>query len=218
MVERIPPATQILLIALAAGYAIQSFGGDIVIALFALWPLGTGELARVGGNVVDLTFAPWQLVTYAFLHGGVVHLLFNAFALYMFGGPIEYLFGTRHYLVYWFVCVIGAAVAQLATIALLMPPDTHHPTIGASGGVFGLLLAFGMLYPRQRILLIFPPIPMPAWLFVILYGLLELYLGLTGSAPSIAHFAHLGGMVTGIVLIQYWRGKLPIKPRRILNR
>ena len=218
MVERIPPGTQLLLIAMAAGFALQYFLGDIMYAWFALWPLGTDQVERLGGDAIRVAFGPWQVVTYAFLHGGWIHLFFNAFALYMFGGPIEYLFGTRHYLVYWFVCVIGAALAQLATIAWLLPPGAIGPTVGASGGVFGLLLAFGMMYPRQRIMLLFPPIPMPAWLFVILYGLLELYLGLTSPGSSIAHFAHLGGMVAGIVLIQYWRGKLPLKPKRILTR
>jgi membrane associated rhomboid family serine protease len=80
-----------------------------------------------------------------------------------------------------------------------------YPTIGASGGVFGLLLAFGMMFPRRMILLIFPPIPMPAWLFVTLYGIVELVLGVTGSQSGVAHFAHLGGMVVGFALIQYWR-------------
>lgn len=84
--------------------------------------------------------------------------------------------------------------------------------------MFGVLLAFGMMYPHQRIMLIFPPIPMPAWLFVTGYGLVELYLGITGTQAGVAHFAHLGGMVAGFVLIQYWRGRLPFKPRRILMR
>ena len=108
--------------------------------------------------------------------------------------------------------------AQLATQAWLMPDGPMIPTVGASGGVFGLLLAFGMMYPHQRILLLFPPIPMPAWLFVIGYGALELVLGLSQPGSNVAHFAHLGGMAIGFVLIQYWRGKLPWRPRRILTR
>ena len=92
-----------------------------------------------------------------------------------------------------------------------------YPTVGASGGVFGILLAFGMMYPHNRIMLIFPPIPMPAWLFVTGYGLVELYLGITGTQAGVAHFAHLGGMLGGYLLVQYWRGRLPLKPSRYLE-
>jgi membrane associated rhomboid family serine protease len=126
-------------------------------------------------------------------------------ALYMFGGDIERLLGTRRFLVYYLVCVIGAAVTQLVVMGNMARPA--GPTIGASGGVFGLLLAFGMAYPQRRIILLFPPIPMPAWLFVTLYGLLELYLGVTGTSQGVAHFAHLGGMLAGYVLLTVWRGK-----------
>jgi membrane associated rhomboid family serine protease len=145
------------------------------------------------------------LLTYGFLHGGLTHLFFNMFALYMFGGEIERLLGSRRFLTYYLACVIGAAVAQLVVVSnVTMPPI---PTVGASGGVFGLLLAFGMAFPQRRIMLLFPPIPMPAWLFVTLYGLLELYLGVTGSGQGVAHFAHLGGMVAGYALLVYWRGQ-----------
>jgi membrane associated rhomboid family serine protease len=103
------------------------------------------------------------------------------------------------------MCVVGAALMHLIVVsAAQMPP---LPTVGASGGVFGLLLAFGMAYPKRMIVLLFPPIPMPAWLFVTLYGALELYLGITQTAQGVAHFAHLGGMATGFVLIRYWRAQ-----------
>jgi membrane associated rhomboid family serine protease len=146
---------------------------------------------------------PWQIVSYAFLHGGATHLLFNMFALYMFGPDIERLLGSKRFLVYYLVCVVAAALAQLLVLHLLGNPPV--PTVGASGGIFGLLLAFGMAWPRRKLMLVFPPIPMPAWLFVTLYGLLELYLGLTGSNAGVAHFAHLGGMFGGLALIFYWR-------------
>jgi membrane associated rhomboid family serine protease len=126
-------------------------------------------------------------------------------ALYMFGGDIEQLLGTRRYLVYYLLCVVGAAVTQLLVMGNIDRPPV--PTVGASGGVFGLLLAFGMAFPQRRIILLFPPIPMPAWLFVTLYGLLELYLGVTGTSQGVAHFAHLGGMVVGFVLLMLWRGQ-----------
>jgi len=149
----------------------------------------------------------WQLLTYGFLHGGLTHLFFNMFALYMFGGEIERLLGTKRYVVYYLVCVIGAALAQLLVLSNMDSPPI--PTVGASGGVFGLLLAFGMAYPQRRIMLMFPPIPMPAWLFVTLYGLLEIYLGITGTQSGVAHFAHLGGMLGGWLLIRQWRRRPP---------
>jgi membrane associated rhomboid family serine protease len=208
----LPPVTRALLIANAAVFLLQQVIGDMLLMWFALWPLGSEPL-RGGGTV---GFEIWQLVTYGFLHGGLTHLLFNMLALWMFGGTIERLFGARPFAIYYFACVIGAAVAQLAVIEWFT--GGFYPTLGASGGVFGVLLAFGMMYPHQRIMLIFPPIPMPAWVFVTGYGLIELYLGITGTQAGVAHFAHLGGMVAGFVLIQYWRGRLPFKPRRILMR
>src|SRR4029453_474145 len=149
------------------------------------------------------SFHVWQLLTYGFLHGGVAHLFFNMFALYMFGGDVEGLLGSRRFLVYYLVCVVGAALTQLVVMGGIQRPPAAG--LGASGGVFGLLLAFGMAYPQRRIMLLFPPIPMPAWVFVTLYGLLELYLGVTGTAQGVAHFAHLGGMVAGFAMLTMWR-------------
>lgn len=186
-----PPATQALLIGNIGMYLLQLLTGNQLIFWFALWPLGDG------------LFGPWQLITYSFLHGGLAHIFFNMYALFMFGGEIERLFGSRWYLAFYGVCVITAGLAQLAVAAFTNSPP--YPTIGASGGVFGLLLAFGMYFPRRRLMLIFPPIPMPAWLFVTLYGVLELYLGVTGAAPGVAHFAHLGGMLGGYLMIRQRR-------------
>jgi membrane associated rhomboid family serine protease len=168
---------------------------------------GSGYEVRGWGN-----FQIWQVITYAFLHGNLMHLLFNMFAVYMFGGEIERTWGERRYVIYYVACIIGAAVAQLLVTSLDGGPA--YPTVGASGGVFGLLLAFGMMYPRRMIMLIFPPIPMPAWLFVTVYGVIELYLGVTGTQQGVAHFAHLGGMAAGFLMIQYWRGRAPFTPRR----
>ncbi|HEY8538628.1 MAG TPA: rhomboid family intramembrane serine protease, partial [Steroidobacteraceae bacterium] len=124
---------------------------------------------------------------------------------YMFGSEVERLFGPRRYLTYYLLCVIGAALMHL--IVVEAAGMRLVPAVGASGGVFGLLLAFGMAWPHRKLMLLFPPIPMPAWLFVTLYGLLELYLGITQTAQGVAHFAHLGGMATGFVLIRYWRAQ-----------
>jgi membrane associated rhomboid family serine protease len=206
----LPPVTRALLIANVAIYLLQMLTGEALIVNFALWPLGASTYENVAG------FQVWQVVTYGFLHGGFTHLAFNMLALWMFGGAIENLFGARPFALYYFVCVIGAALAQLAVVHFFT--GGYYPTLGASGGVFGLLLAYGMMYPHSRIMLLFPPIPMPAWLFVTGYGVIELFLGITGTQAGVAHFAHLGGMAFGFVLILYWRGKLPWKPRRVLVR
>ena len=217
MFKHLPPLTKFLLFANMAVYGLQLLTGDVLLLRFALWPLGEGVPMEFGQELVTVQFLPWQLVTYGFLHGSPIHLAFNMLALYMFGGPLERLWGTRPFVLFYFLCVVGAGLMQLYAVG--SPTGASFtPTIGASGGVMGLLLGFGMMYPNERIMLIFPPIPMPAWLFVILYGLMELYLGLSSRMPTIAHFAHLGGMAAGFVLIQYWRGRLPFKPRRILTR
>jgi membrane associated rhomboid family serine protease len=193
-----PPVTRTLLILNVAIFALQYVMGPFLLRWFALWPPASAQFPGAPG------FEVWQLLTYGFLHGGLTHLFFNMFALYMFGGEIERMFGARRFLTYYLVCVVGAAIAQLVVISNI--DSRPVPTVGASGGVFGLLLAFGMAFPQRRIMLLFPPIPMPAWLFVTLYGLLELYLGVTGSGQGIAHFAHLGGMVAGFILLLRWRG------------
>ncbi|MGI9245145.1 MAG: rhomboid family intramembrane serine protease [Steroidobacteraceae bacterium] len=193
-----PPVTRALLILNLIVFGLQLLADPVLVSLFGLWPPASAQYPGTPG------FEPWQLLTYGFLHGSPSHLFFNMFALWMFGGEIERLLGTRRFLTYYLVCVVGAAVAQLLVLANLDLPPV--PTVGASGGVFGLLLAFGMAFPQRRIMLIFPPIPMPAWLFVVLYGALELYLGVTGSGQGVAHFAHLGGMAAGYALLVYWRG------------
>jgi len=194
--NRLPPVTRALLMANVGVFIIQLLTGNLLIGTFALWPFGSPQFRGTP------SFEIWQLVTYGFLHGSLTHLLFNMLALYMFGGDIERLLGSQRFLVYYLVCVVGAAVAQLVVLGGMNRPPV--PTVGASGGVFGLLLAFGMSFPHRKLMLLFPPIPMPAWLFVTLYGLLELYLGVTGSGVGVAHFAHLGGMVTGYLLLTYW--------------
>ena len=139
-----------------------------------------------------------------------MHLAFNMFALYMFGGAIEQVFGGRRFLLYYFVCVLSAALTQLVFAAV-----THgfYPTVGASGGIFGILLAYGMYFPHTRLMLLFPPIPMRARVFVTVYAVIELFLGVTGTQAGVAHFAHLGGMLGGYLLLRYWRGS-PMSRRR----
>ena len=146
-------------------------------------------------------FYPWQLVSYMFLHGGFGHLFFNLFALWMFGQQIEHVWGTRRFVSYYLLSGVGAAFVHLLV--------SGSPVIGASGGVFGILLAYGMMFPNRRILLLIPPVPIPAKFFVAGYGALELLNGLSASYSGVANFAHLGGMLAGFLLIRYWR--LPIR-------
>jgi membrane associated rhomboid family serine protease len=197
-----PPAAMIILGVTVVAYLFQSMNMLESIRLLALWPLGTPDRIEFSGiGTVNTGFGPWQLVTYALLHGGIGHLFFNMFALYMFGLPIEQAWGSQRFVIYYVVCVIGAGLVQLVTAAV---SGGVYPTIGASGGVFGLLLAFGMMYPNQRILLLIPPVPIRAKYFVIGYGLLTLLFGVTGSMGGVAHFAHLGGMLFGLAMILYW--------------
>jgi membrane associated rhomboid family serine protease len=191
------PVARALLVACVVCFGLQYLLGDRPLLPFALWPLG----AEPGLP----PFRPWQLVTYSFLHGSFLHLFFNMFALYMFGPEIERLLGSQRFLFYWMTCVVSAAALQL--VVQHLSPGPGAPTVGASGGIFGLLLAFGMAYPHRKLMLVFPPIPMPAWLFVTGYGLLELYLGVFGEGGNIAHFAHVGGMIGGFVLLMMWRSK-----------
>ena len=171
---------------------LLEYSGSVSLMQFALWP-GDG-------------FQPWQLVSYSFLHGGLTHLLFNMLGLYMFGSDIERLFGSRFYLTYYFAAVIAAALCHLGVTALMgLPPI---PTVGASGGIYGLLLAFGWYFPTRRVMLLFPPIPMNARTFVIVFGALELFFGVTGTAAGVAHFAHLGGMLGGWLMIELRRRRL----------
>lgn len=206
-----PPVIKNLLIVNALVFLAQMVPSTnaFLTEWFALWPLDTPDLPGLG------SFLPWQLVTYAFMHANLTHILFNMFALWMFGIQLENTWGSQRFAVFYFVCVIGAGIVQVV-VATAGPGA--YATIGASGGVFGLLLAFGMMWPNQPIYLYFL-LPIKAKWFVIFYGLAELYSGL-GSYGSpigenaVAHFAHLGGMFFGFLLLQYWRGRLPIKPQR----
>ena len=187
----VPNVIFALLVLNGLAFALQQFSFEFMLLNFGLWPAG----------VPSSPFAPWQLLTYGFLHGNFMHLAFNMFALWMFGRELELLMGPQRFLTYYLTCVIGAGVIQLMVAKF---QGGLYPTVGASGGVFGILLAFGMTFPNRMIMLIFPPIPMRAKYFVVLYGLLELYLGVSGNAPGVAHFAHLGGMLFGFILLQYW--------------
>ncbi len=212
MFPKLPPVTQALLIANAAVFLLQMAVGDAALANFMLWPISDGSYDP---SAPGFRFLPWQLLTYAFMHGSFSHMLFNMIALYMFGAALEHTWGNKRFLTYYLVCVVGAGLLQLLVGWWTMSNGGNaYPTVGASGGVFGLLLAYGMLFPNHRLMLLFPPIPMKARTFVILYGAIELMLGFTGLQPGVAHFAHLGGMLFGWLLIRYWRGQPPFGKRR----
>ena len=193
---QIPPLTRALMLACTAIFCVQQL--VFLSGAFALWPLASGN------------FMPWQMVSYAFLHGGIGHLFFNMLGLWMFGSELERLWGQRRYWQFLLAGVLTAAIAQLVITALT---GSRVPTVGASGGLYALLLAFGMLFPNRVIMPLFPPIPMKARTFVIVFGVLELVLGLYGRS-GVAHFAHLGGMLGGFLMIRYWRGQPPFAGRR----
>ena len=160
-------------------------------------------------------FEIWQPFTYMFMHANISHLFFNMFSLWMFGRTLEVELGWKRFLTYYLVCGVGAGLFQmgiaqidLSHLAVGDPAWISYmqtPTVGASGAIFGLLLAFGMLHPNATIMLIIPPIPMKAKWFVVIYGILELLLGVSGTMSGVAHFAHLGGMFWGWLLLLWWR-------------
>ncbi len=177
-----------------AVFLLQSLAPGAFELHFALWPL-----QPVDGAVY---FRFWQVITYAFLHGGMPHILFNMWGLWLFGSEIERYLGSARLLSIYAASVVTAAASQLF-VPMLFNAEAA-PTVGASGGVFGLLLAYAFMFPHRKIVLLFPPIPMPAWLFAALYAGLELFLGLTGAQTNVAHFAHLGGMIGSGLLLAYW--------------
>ncbi|MFM8345093.1 MAG: rhomboid family intramembrane serine protease [Betaproteobacteria bacterium] len=195
----IPAATKALMLLCVGLFCAQRLLPPWFETFFALWPPGNGH------------FGPWQLLSYGLLHGDPAHLFFNMLGLWMFGSEIERLWGHKRYLQFIVASVLSAAIVQLLWGVLTAH---NQPTVGASGALFGLLLAFGMMFPNRIIMPLFPPIPMKAKVFVAVFGGLELLFGLGGSS-GVAHFAHLGGMLGGFLMIQYWRGRAPFnRPRR----
>lgn len=211
---RLPPVTLGLLIAIGVMFLLQLTVPRENLLFLELWPWGNFVLGLGGdGEVVTAGFRPWQLVTYGLMHGGWAHLLFNAFALFQFGSPVERVLGSRRFLFFFFFCVVGAGLCQLTvTTAMQEPGALPIATVGASGGIFGLLLAFAIYYPDARLIFLLIPVPVPAKYAVMIYGAIELYLGLSGSQSGVAHFAHLGGLLFGWLLIQYWRPRKPERP------
>ncbi len=183
-----PPAVKhLLIINLLAFVALSTpVVSEYLFTYGALWPIDSGR------------FGVWQLISYMFLHAGFGHIFFNLFALWMFGQAIENFWGTNRFVIYYFLTGIGAALLHM------LIGGGGAPTLGASGAVYGILLAFGMMFPNRPIMLLFPPIPIKAKYFVAIFGAIELISGLTRANSGVAHFAHLGGMLVGFILIKYW--------------
>lgn len=188
MFDNLPRVTRLLLLANVTVFFAQWLLPGRLEDGFALWPIAQG-------------FQPWQLFTYAFLHGGFAHIAFNMFGLVMFGAELERVLGPKRYFNLYMASVLTAAVAQVLVSDWL---GQSLPTVGASGGVYGLVLGFAMIFPQRRIMLIFPPIPLPARVFAGLFIALELYLGTSGRNTGVAHFAHLGGMFGGWLMLRHW--------------
>jgi membrane associated rhomboid family serine protease len=192
-----PPAIKAIIITNVIVFLFQnSVFGPALTTYGALWPIGSN-------NSAGYSFHLWQPVTYLFLHGGFTHIFFNMFALWMFGVEIENYWGTKNFVTFYFTCGIGAAL-----INLLATYGSPYPTIGASGAIFGVLLAFGMMFPDRYIYLYFL-LPVKTKYFVAGYALIEFFSGLgnrtMGSGSDIAHFAHLGGMLVGFIYIMIRR-------------
>ena len=187
----------VLIVANIVVYGLQHLFGWPFQAAFALWPWG-----EFSDGSTTVGFKPWQLVTAAFMHDprSLAHIALNMFALYQFGGDVERVMGPRAFAWLYGASILTGNIVQLIVVSM----DTASgigPTVGASGGVFGVLLAFGVLFPRRRVLLLIPPIPMPAWVLVTGYGLLELGQGVFGTQQGVAHFAHLGGMLGAFIVL-----------------
>ncbi len=198
-----PKGMKFLLISTTAVWLFQLFlqlgirFGNVYVygvffRLFALYPLGEG-------------FLVWQLVTYLFLHGGFFHIFFNMLALWFFGVELEHVWGTRRFLTYYFLCGIGAGLSNIFLTPLFTVPA---PTIGASGAIYGVLIAFGMLFPDAPVFIYFL-FPIKAKYFVAIFIAIELFYGVTGTGTGIAHFAHLGGAFVGFIYLMLYRRSIP---------
>ena len=211
ILANMPPVVKNLIMANVIVYIITMISGNFMYEHFSLFYFKSPF------------FKPFQLVTHMFMHGGFAHILFNMYALFIFGSVLERVWGSQKFLFYYFVTGIGAALIHLGVMALQLRgymADLNAgdllaraqiqdilvtPTVGASGAIYGLLLAYGMLFPNNIMQLIFPPVALKAKWFVLIYGAIELLLGLSGRGGNIAHFAHLGGMIFGYFLILYWK-------------
>ena len=201
MLERMTPVVKNLVIINVLVFLAQQAMPQLTPQFMGHYPLGGG-------------FEPWQVISHMFMHGGVGHLFFNMFALVVFGSALERVWGSKRFLQYYLLCGIGAFLIFEATVGYslynligqISIEQSIGLVIGASGAVYGLLLGFGILFPNTELMLLFPPIPIKAKYFVILYGLLELSMAMSNNqGDNVAHVAHLGGMIIGYILIKKWQ-------------
>ena len=180
------PVIKKLIILMAALFFLQGIVSSRITLYLGLVPL-----------LVWKKFFLWQLFTYIFLHGGISHILFNLLALWMFGGELESYWGSGKFLRYFLFCGIGAGICTV-----VFSPYQVIPVVGASGAIYGILLAFGWLFPNRLIYMYFI-VPIPAKYFVVIFGLIELYLSIEGTGGGVAHLTHLGGLIFGILYMAY---------------
>jgi membrane associated rhomboid family serine protease len=192
------PITKALIWVCVAVYALQTLLPSWFEGIFALWPISSG------------LFMPWQVLTYGVMHSDFFHLFLNMLGLWMFGSDMERVWGSKRYIQFLIASVLAAAAVQLIWTAVV---KSGSPTVGISGAIFGLLLAFGMTFPNRMVMMLIPPIPMKAKYFVMVFAAIELFFGFQGR-DGVAHFAHLGGMLGGFLMIMYWRGKGPFNRMR----
>lgn len=192
-----PAATRNIIIINIVVFAATWLGerllnSDVMGRIFALYPIQSHY------------FHWWQFITYMYMHGGFWHILFNMYTLYIFGCVVENIIGTKKFITFYTICGVGAAALHLLVQSLT---NDFAPTVGASGSIYGVLIAFAILFPESRLTLLFPPVTLSAKWMVIIFAVIELTTGITGAAANVAHFAHLGGMLIGWLLIKYWKGK-----------
>lgn len=191
----IPPVVKSLLMVNIAVFLLEFLLKGFRVGDFQLYNIYFDIMALqpLSNNILSAEFYPWQLITYQYMHGGLMHLFFNMFALWMFGSELESLWGSRKFLIYYTLCGIGAGLLQIFT--------ADAPTVGASGSIYGLLAAFGMSFPNRQIMMFPLFIPIPAKYFVLIFGAIELFSGFSGSNSGVAHFAHIAGALTGVFLL-----------------
>lgn len=192
----LPKFTQSIIVTNVACFLLQQVLGDQMLQWFALWTPN-------GDWINSSLMAPWQFLSYSFLHENIAHLAFNMIGLWMFGSDLERVWGVRRVALAYFASVLLGAVTQVIVTGMF--GSAGIPVIGASAGVFGLLLAFALVFPTRRVIALILPIPIPARTFVFLYAILELTLGVTGTQVGVAHFAHLGGLLGGWIAYRFAR-------------
>ncbi|MBO6168672.1 MAG: rhomboid family intramembrane serine protease [Bacteroidales bacterium] len=204
----IPPVTRNLILVNVVIYIATLVNENFMIGTFGLFYPSSHF------------FHWWQVVTHMFMHGGIWHIFFNMYTLFIFGVVVERILGSKKFLLFYFVCGLGAAAMQIGTqyieMQMFLSSDSQSalqsivalkntPTVGASGAIYGVLMGYAMLFPQSKMTLIFPPVTLSAKWMVVIFAVIELFTGVAGFADGVAHFAHLGGMLIGWLMIRWWR-------------